>query len=100
MSDESKNKSKPFRIRIPVTITLNEDVLQKVDYYSKKLGLNRSKFIENLILASLDDVKLFNDVKLLDFYLYLKNFFDKFQIDDEILKKIKNKGVSNEEPAS
>jgi len=53
-------------MKIRVTMTLDEEVLETLDAVAKKLKMNRSKLAENIFMMGLSDVKILKDLRLID----------------------------------
>ena len=61
-----------------VTITIDPELLEKVDLLADRMDLSRSQMIENLVTLALDDVKLLDSLGLLDLAIKLKAFRELF----------------------
>lgn len=55
-----------------ITIKVTESELKEIDHYAKKMRINRSQLIRNLVNTGLSDVKLMNKTGLLT--MALKGF--------------------------
>lgn len=62
------------RITPQIAITINADSLKELDRLSKKLGINRSKLISNIVEMGVGDVKLLEKVGLIDLANIMRNF--------------------------
>jgi len=49
-----------------VCFTIEENVVELIEYYAGKVDRSRSQMIRNMLLMGLDDVKLLNSVGVLD----------------------------------
>ena len=65
-----KNKKKQ------VGVSISPEVLEAIDSLAKELNLSRSQMFENLILMSLDDVKLLKKLGLFELGIKLRGFRD------------------------
>lgn len=62
------------RNRSQIAITIDADLLKLVDDTAKKLGITRSKLIENILSIGVDDVKLLKRMGLIGAYNVFKGF--------------------------
>lgn len=74
-----------------ITVKLTEKELETVDHYAKKMKLNRSQLVRNLVNTGLSDLKLMNRTGLLTMALkgfdlldHIKNSLDddKYQVEN------------------
>jgi metal-responsive CopG/Arc/MetJ family transcriptional regulator len=54
------------RIRPQIAITIDADLLKYIDEQAAKLGMNRSRLIENCLSMAVDDFKLLKKLGLID----------------------------------
>ena len=52
--------------KIQVTIKLKKSMHDEIEKFAEKLGISKTQLIINLIDTGLDDVKIFNSLKLYD----------------------------------
>lgn len=62
------------RITPQIAITINADSLKELGRLSKKLGINRSRLISNIVEMGVCDVKLLERVGLIDLAKAVRNF--------------------------
>lgn len=62
------------RTRPNINITLDADLLKFIDETAGKLGMTRSRFIENILTVGVDDVKLLKSMGLIGAYRAFKEF--------------------------
>lgn len=61
-----------------VTLTLDHNLLEKVDELAERMGFSRSQMVENLVAMALDDVRLLDLFGLVDLSIKLKAFRELF----------------------
>ncbi|WP_456471457.1 hypothetical protein [Caminibacter sp.] len=71
-----------------VTVTLDHSVAMKIEEISKKLSLNRSQTINNLLSIALMDYDLFDKTGLISFVRAIKLLSERL-LDKEDLEKLK-----------
>lgn len=64
--DEVFSASFGKEVRIKVAITIDRDILEKVDILAQALNLNRSRMVENLLGMALDDTDALKSMGLLE----------------------------------
>jgi metal-responsive CopG/Arc/MetJ family transcriptional regulator len=74
------------KMKAKVAITIESEVLEKIDEMAKDLGLTRSQFIQNLLSVGLGDAQVLKVVGLLDLAKVVKRVKDKF---DERVSRLK-----------
>lgn len=62
------------KITPQISITMNGETLKEVDRLSKKLGINRSRLISNIVEMGVCDVKLLEKVGLIDLAKSVRDF--------------------------
>ena len=62
------------RIRPQIAITINADLLKYIDETAGKLGLTRSRLIENCLSMAVDDLKLLKKLGLIDAVRVIEGF--------------------------
>lgn len=62
------------RIRPNVNITINADLLRYIDETAEKLGMTRSRLIENCLSMAVDDLKLLKKLGMLDAVRVIQGF--------------------------
>jgi metal-responsive CopG/Arc/MetJ family transcriptional regulator len=62
------------RNRPQIAITIDGDLLKYVDETAKKLGMTRSKLIENCLAVAVDDLKLLKKLGLIDAVRVIQSF--------------------------
>jgi hypothetical protein len=74
-----------------ITVKVTPSELKKIDRYAKKLKINRSQIVRNLVEVGMDDMDLMNSTGLLtmalkgvDLLSKIKNSLenDKYQVED------------------
>jgi metal-responsive CopG/Arc/MetJ family transcriptional regulator len=53
-------------MKIKIDVTIEKGIVEEVDRFAKKHGLNRSQTVQNMLSVSLADVKIINTLGLLD----------------------------------
>lgn len=48
-----------------ITVKIDEEMLKEIDLFAKKMKLNRSQIVRNLISAGLDDLRLMSNTGML-----------------------------------
>lgn len=81
MAEKTKDEEK-----IQVTIKLKKSMHDEVEKFAEKLGISKTQLIINLIDTGLDDVKIFNALKL----------YDLMMIGGRITRSIKEKFYKGE----
>lgn len=68
-----------------ITFRIEDDQLELIDKYCKKMKINRSQLIRNLINAGLDDLKLMEKTGLLALAMKGRDLLDivRTSIDDD-----------------
>jgi len=62
------------------SVQLDQDIIEKIDYYAKKYDIPRSKFMRNLIIIGLDDTNI----------LHKAGILKTIQFKDKVVTTIKN----------
>jgi len=62
------------RIRPQIAITIDGDLLKYIDETAGKLGLTRSRLIENCLAMAVDDLKLLKKLGMLDAVRVIQGF--------------------------
>jgi metal-responsive CopG/Arc/MetJ family transcriptional regulator len=62
------------RITPQIAITMNGETLKEIDRLSKKLGINRSRLISNIVELGVCYVKLLEKVGLIDLAKSVRDF--------------------------
>ena len=66
-------------MKMKIAISMDDDLVKKLDEFSEKYGLNRSQLINNLVSTGLVDVKMFEKVGLMDLAIWIRNFQEKYK---------------------
>lgn len=53
-------------MKIKINVTIEESIVESVDRWAKEFELNRSQMVQNLLSASLADVRLLKKLGLVD----------------------------------
>lgn len=62
-----------------VSIWLDQDMLDRLDYISNRAGVSRSRLISNLLGVALEDAELYDKIGLFSLAIFLKDFKARFQ---------------------
>jgi len=65
-----------------INISVEDGVLQEVEYYAEKFGLSRSQMIQNMLTVSLADVKILKSVGLIDLSLMVRKVRENLGLDE------------------
>lgn len=60
-----------------LTVTIDEKIYNDIDKLAKKVGLNRSQMVENLLGVALMDVRILKFVGLIDLAVAVMNLQEK-----------------------
>jgi metal-responsive CopG/Arc/MetJ family transcriptional regulator len=53
-------------MKLKINVTIEEGIVEEVDEFARKHGLNRSQTVQNMLSASLAEVKILRALGLLD----------------------------------
>lgn len=62
------------RIRPQISIILNQGTLDEVDRLSKKMRMNRSQLINNILVMGVEDVRVLERIGLIDLAEVIRRF--------------------------
>lgn len=60
--------------RVQVSVTLNNNLIEWFDFQAKKLGMTRSRLIENCLGMAVDDLKLLNRLGMIEAVKVIQGF--------------------------
>jgi metal-responsive CopG/Arc/MetJ family transcriptional regulator len=64
-------------MKTKIAITIEAEILEEIDKMAKKLNMNRSHFIENILSVGLSDARLLKNLGLIDLAKLVMKLKDK-----------------------